>query len=375
MKGGISTNAQARFCHIIRLDYSLHSSCTMAVALLQMNGEGTLIDFEFYTMHYYSLSRRNSNATQGKVQPQGRDIKPSQKLNLALTAKDILLSTTHSQLQLNLNNGVAWSLYDLLSAEQCNATYMLNHYPLVDFIFNARVPIVIDLNGGTRITAWAQTEWNFATQLSAANQLWLIIPVPQTADTYTVQNIRSGTFLDLSGSSPNNRTPITGWANNNSNNQSGDANGTLITGWNGQWDATGAGSHHQQWSLQRVSQTSAEESGRPSGMAQACGDAIGQKYLIATILLLGIAILCGIIFARHKVDATRGHAYNFNLNTRFDRTTDQHFYGMTIKTIGLLLGLIQILRLKPNTIRLLGGSSSLVMNLTLFVGTWITPFL
>ncbi|KAF5346630.1 hypothetical protein D9757_013559 [Collybiopsis confluens] len=158
------------------------------------------------------------------------------------------------------------------------------------FIRNARVPIVIDLNGGltangTRVTSWAQTEWANATQFSAANQLWLITPVPQTSDTYTVQNIRSGTFLDLSGSNSNNRTPITGWANNNSNNQrwvirtdrsgfykfqnvasstfmdllnGGTANGTLITGWSGQWDATGESSHHQQWSLQRVSQRSTE---------------------------------------------------------------------------------------------------------------------
>ncbi|KAF5384470.1 hypothetical protein D9757_006398 [Collybiopsis confluens] len=52
---------------------------------------------------------------------------------------------------------------------------------------------------GNNCGSLEQRSWDNANDFTASNQLWLIKPVPNAADTYTVQNIKSGTFLDLQG--------------------------------------------------------------------------------------------------------------------------------------------------------------------------------
>ncbi|KAF5384469.1 hypothetical protein D9757_006399 [Collybiopsis confluens] len=265
------------------------------------------------------------------------------------------------------------------------------------FIHNERVPIAVDLNNagatanGTTVVAWEQKWWDNANDFNASNQLWLIKPVPNAADTYTVQNIKGGTFLDLQGGSSADQTPIVGWEGNNGDNQKwiikkdisgayrfqnvasktfmdlyggGSANGTRIYGWSGSWDSTSDDSFHKRWFLKRASQTSAEVSLLvrnnpditvdfksylldgdyiilPEGVWQTiwngsglrnrpwrseifdCDDfAVVYKAAVATwgadnIRADGIAILCGIMLGRAKV-GVGAHAYNFNINTRFD---------------------------------------------------------
>ncbi|KAF5389604.1 hypothetical protein D9757_004236 [Collybiopsis confluens] len=266
------------------------------------------------------------------------------------------------------------------------------------FIHNARVPIAVNLNNagatanGTTVVAWEQKRWDDANNFDAANQMWLIKPVPNAAgDVYTVQNIKSGTFLDLHGGSSADKTPIVGWEGNNSNTQKwiikkdisgayrfqnvasntfmdlyngGSANGTEITGWSGWWESTSDDSFHKRWSLKRASLTSAEVSLLvrnnpditvdfksyqldgdyiilPEGVWQTiwngsglhdrpwrseifdCDDfAVVYKGAVATwgagnVRADGIAILCGIMLGRAKV-GVGAHAYNFNINTRFD---------------------------------------------------------
>ncbi|KAJ8088745.1 hypothetical protein PM082_013988 [Marasmius tenuissimus] len=87
----------------------------------------------------------------------------------------------------------------------------------VYFIQNARVPINIDLTGpgspdnGAEITGWKQKLWNHATNFDASNQLWLIKPVADHTDMYTLQNIKGGTYLDMEEGGTGNGNRIVGW--------------------------------------------------------------------------------------------------------------------------------------------------------------------
>ncbi|KAK7691008.1 hypothetical protein QCA50_006111 [Cerrena zonata] len=130
---------------------------------------------------------------------------------------------------------------------------------------------------GTRVIAWRSDE-------AGHDHMWLVEPVSKEADTYTIRNLLTGTYVDLHGSSSANGTPIEGWRKNDKDNQkwiikkeesdgrrwklqckatgtfmdllNGGGSGTPIQGWTGQWsDGTGPG--HQHWLFQRISETSA----------------------------------------------------------------------------------------------------------------------
>jgi len=157
---------------------------------------------------------------------------------------------------------------------------------VIDFISNAKAPVVVDLLGpgssanDTAVNAWEQKWWNNAKDFNASNQLWLVELLGGTSDTYTLRNIKSGTYLDLAGGNANDGSRIVGWEHTNTYNQrwiirkdgegmyriqnlashtfvdlhNGEsANGTQITAWAGSWDSQGPDTFHKQWVFERVS--------------------------------------------------------------------------------------------------------------------------
>ncbi|KAJ8088744.1 hypothetical protein PM082_013987 [Marasmius tenuissimus] len=148
----------------------------------------------------------------------------------------------------------------------------------------------------------------------------------------------------------------------------GDANGTAITGWEGDWNRESGTVSHQQWVFQRVSQSS-DEVGKilrgsphriaqdfksyqvdgeyiilPQGIWQSiwrgtklnghrrwrrqifdCDDfAVVFKSAVAewgydNVRADNISILCGLMLGRARVPKEPGHAYNFTINDNYDR--------------------------------------------------------
>ncbi|KAK7691007.1 hypothetical protein QCA50_006110 [Cerrena zonata] len=126
---------------------------------------------------------------------------------------------------------------------------------------------------GTAVIAWRDDN-------DAYDHMWLVQPVPNEADTYTIRNLSTGTYADLSGSSPKNGTHVIGWSKNGANNQKwiikkdgsdgsrwksqnkatgtfmdlygGGGSGTNIVGWEGSWTN---GNGNQQWLFERLSVT------------------------------------------------------------------------------------------------------------------------
>ncbi|EGO20678.1 carbohydrate-binding module family 13 protein [Serpula lacrymans var. lacrymans S7.9] len=142
-----------------------------------------------------------------------------------------------------------------------------------------RCVVVVVLQGsptnGTKVQGW--TKWPFSNPQCLA-QLWLVTPINGTADSFTLQNLQGGLYLDLPEGKSTNGNPLQGWqrAGNNQvwtirkvgtfyrmqNAQGGTfvdllyggtANGTVIEGWEGEWSSTV--DEHQLWSFQLVSQT------------------------------------------------------------------------------------------------------------------------
>ncbi|KAF8306369.1 hypothetical protein DL93DRAFT_2232598 [Clavulina sp. PMI_390] len=154
-------------------------------------------------------------------------------------------------------------------------------------IHHSQSPIVIDLHDGldadaTQIRAWEN--------LNSNNQAWLIDPIDEEPDTFFVQNIMSGTYMDLTDGSADDFTSINGcqrsgemqkWliksvdggnfykiqnkmskrvfvslfylGNDQSAHhsivfKSGQANETKISGAQGDWDS--GTNHDQEWKLQ-----------------------------------------------------------------------------------------------------------------------------
>jgi len=70
---------------------------------------------------------------------------------------------------------------------------------------------------GTPVNGWQDMGGN--PDGSAFNQRWLVSPVDGQPDVYTLHNLHSGTFLDLSGGGSANGTRIQGWEFLNNRNQ------------------------------------------------------------------------------------------------------------------------------------------------------------
>ncbi|EEB94816.1 hypothetical protein MPER_06309, partial [Moniliophthora perniciosa FA553] len=157
----------------------------------------------------------------------------------------------------------------------------------VYFIRNAQASLNIELNNGspnngTVVSGWEPKPWADASDFNASSQLWLVEPIKDTTNTYTLRNIKGGTYFELSGGNAASGTQIIGSQGTGGNTQKwiikkdssgnyriqnvasqtfvdlylgGTANGTAIYGWTGQWNTTGP---HQQWVFQRMSQSTDE---------------------------------------------------------------------------------------------------------------------
>ncbi|KAK0494137.1 ricin B-like lectin [Armillaria luteobubalina] len=86
-------------------------------------------------------------------------------------------------------------------------------------IHNAGVPVAMDLYGGSSADSTKITGWKFSDTTINWNQLWLVEPVNDKADTFTVRSIIAGTYMDLTGSNPENGTPIIGYQKTGNPNQ------------------------------------------------------------------------------------------------------------------------------------------------------------
>ncbi|KAK0187511.1 Moa, A lectin from the mushroom marasmius Oreades in complex with the trisaccharide Galgalglcnac [Armillaria mellea] len=151
-------------------------------------------------------------------------------------------------------------------------------------IENVGVPLAMDLHNGSSADGTAINGWGFGdgTKLND-NKLWLVEPVTDKADTFTVRNLIAGTYMDLYGGSSADQTPIYGWhrtgllnqqwvIKHSADNQSykmmnvesgtfadlyngGSTDGTRIYGWGGTFNTSGP---HQCWKFRRLSLSSAE---------------------------------------------------------------------------------------------------------------------
>ncbi|KAK7045866.1 hypothetical protein VNI00_007291 [Paramarasmius palmivorus] len=158
----------------------------------------------------------------------------------------------------------------------------------VYFIQNAGLARVFDLKGGLDTEGNAvinftkhPTQWSTSTDLVASNQLWLVEPIANTVDTFTIRNLKTGGFVDLLDGKADRGVPIqcrkgTGkdcqkWIIKRDNYGKyrlqnvasktyvdiggGAPVGAQIMGWLGDITST---NDHQQWLFERVSR-SAEE--------------------------------------------------------------------------------------------------------------------
>jgi Ricin-type beta-trefoil lectin domain-like len=83
---------------------------------------------------------------------------------------------------------------------------------------------------GAQVQGW---EDEGASASFSFNQRWLITPVNGTPGSYKMQNLHSGTFVDLSNGSPSNDTKIQGWegsVNDTNKNQQWVISGAEVAG-------------------------------------------------------------------------------------------------------------------------------------------------
>jgi hypothetical protein len=71
-----------------------------------------------------------------------------------------------------------------------------------------RVGHIGQVADGTRCQGWDAA----SSTIDTYNQSWLFKPVQGQANTFTLCNLRSGTFLDLSNGSSTNGTQVQGWS-------------------------------------------------------------------------------------------------------------------------------------------------------------------
>nr|6TSM_AAA Chain AAA, Agglutinin [Marasmius oreades] len=153
-------------------------------------------------------------------------------------------------------------------------------------IENAGVPSAIDLKDGSSSDGTPIVGWQFTPDTINWHQLWLAEPIPNVADTFTLCNLFSGTYMDLYNGSSEAGTAVNGWQGTafttnphqlwtikkSSDGTSykiqnygsktfvdlvnGDSSdGAKIAGWTGTWDE---GNPHQKWYFNRMSVSSAE---------------------------------------------------------------------------------------------------------------------
>ncbi|KAH9482059.1 hypothetical protein JR316_0004154 [Psilocybe cubensis] len=73
--------------------------------------------------------------------------------------------------------------------------------------------VALDLLGGNSENGTQCQLWEDSTTKDVFNQQWIIQEVPGQPGTYTLRNLRSGTYLDLDNASKQNGAKIQGWAN------------------------------------------------------------------------------------------------------------------------------------------------------------------
>ncbi|KAI1086702.1 carbohydrate-binding module family 13 protein [Rostrohypoxylon terebratum] len=61
---------------------------------------------------------------------------------------------------------------------------------------------------GTKITGWAGPEKNNINK----HQLWYLVTADDTGNVYMIQNVGTGTYVDLNGGNAANGAKITGWS-------------------------------------------------------------------------------------------------------------------------------------------------------------------
>lgn len=92
-----------------------------------------------------------------------------------------------------------------------------------------------DLSGGSNTNGAQVQGWEDegASASFSFNQRWLITPVNGTPGAYKMQNLHSGTFVDLSNGSPSNDTKVQGWegsVNDTNKNQQWVISGAEVAG-------------------------------------------------------------------------------------------------------------------------------------------------
>ncbi|KAI0324242.1 Moa, A lectin from the mushroom marasmius Oreades in complex with the trisaccharide Galgalglcnac [Cubamyces sp. BRFM 1775] len=142
-------------------------------------------------------------------------------------------------------------------------------------IDHAHVSVRIALAYHSSKDGTAVIAWNLHDEF--LDHLWLIQPVHGEANTYTIRNTVSGTYMDLTKSSSKNGTPIIGWHRTGNDNQKWiikketsrnrywkiqnkasqtfidllngkSADASDIVGWQGEW-SDGVSLGHQLWDL------------------------------------------------------------------------------------------------------------------------------
>ncbi|PPQ74703.1 LOW QUALITY PROTEIN: hypothetical protein CVT25_007632 [Psilocybe cyanescens] len=115
-----------------------------------------------------------------------------------------------------------------------------NVYTLVNRKSNGDTNVVLDIYQGRRANGTPSHIWAETDTQDIFNQQWLLKEVDGKPDVYTLRNLRTGTYLDLSNGSSANGTQVQGWSS---------AEGSAYAS-NQQWKITTDGTYYR---LQNVS--------------------------------------------------------------------------------------------------------------------------
>ncbi|KAK7685807.1 hypothetical protein QCA50_011153 [Cerrena zonata] len=124
----------------------------------------------------------------------------------------------------------------------------------------------------------------YDTNNNCYDHMWLVEPITDEADIYTIRNLSTGSYMDLSQSSSRNGASLVGFHKNSQDNQKwnigqeesnsgwwkiqskatgtfldllyGGGSGTPVQGWHGSWSDSRASPGHQHWVFKRLSETS-----------------------------------------------------------------------------------------------------------------------
>jgi hypothetical protein len=152
----------------------------------------------------------------------------------------------------------------------------------VYILYNSSSGTVLDLSNGQVANGTHCQGWDAAPNIDIYNQSWLFKPVVGQANTFTLCNLRSGTFLDLSNGSSDNGTQVQGWS-------------TAVPGYEGdqQWVVSAEGSYYRLQNKKGGTFLELSNGARPNGtkaQAWARADVPAQRWTLKRISRTGAEI-------------------------------------------------------------------------------------